>query len=274
MIIICPNCNTKFYISESVFGMNDRFVRCTRCSHKWNQISINSNIKTTQSKETQNIESKSINDTLTEADLGSNLISIENQNEKNIESKGEKDLRIENPQVMIPEPIFDLSSVKSISFQNNGVIGKCLLLLIFLIGCVISGFYFLQDRVIDYCPSMAKYYEELGFRNKIADDVGLIIQEYNFERLEKDDNVSLIVRGIIANTTNRLCKVPQLRLALYNDQVLLQEKSIDSPQTTLNAQETIEFNIILDQPNADANRFEVTLIGAKSPINISDLKSD
>lgn len=35
MIIICPNCESKFRVSKGAIGANGRFVRCSSCSHEW-----------------------------------------------------------------------------------------------------------------------------------------------------------------------------------------------------------------------------------------------
>ena len=35
MIIICPNCESKFRTPKGAIGANGRFVRCSSCSHEW-----------------------------------------------------------------------------------------------------------------------------------------------------------------------------------------------------------------------------------------------
>ncbi len=35
MIIICPNCESKFRTPKGAIGSNGRFVRCSSCSHEW-----------------------------------------------------------------------------------------------------------------------------------------------------------------------------------------------------------------------------------------------
>jgi hypothetical protein len=122
--------------------------------------------------------------------------------------------------------------------------------------------YFFQDKLLDHWPQLSKYYEDLGARR---DEVGagLNFRNYASERLVQDNNEVLIVRGVIANGTDQKRDIPLLRLALYNGAVLLQEKIISPPQGSLDGKATVGFKVTLDQPSADATRFEVTFIAAK-----------
>jgi hypothetical protein len=165
-----------------------------------------------------------------------------------------------------PEPIPDIfaSAPPRPALRRKGAAGLWLLLVVLLTGSAGAGLYFLQDKVIDHWPEAARYYDELGLRNEVV-GAGLTFRNYNSERLVQDANEVLIVRGVIANTTEQPHEVPLLRLALYNNQTLLQEKIISPPQTTLDAHATVGFRITLDQPDANASRFEVTFTAAKPP---------
>jgi hypothetical protein len=166
-----------------------------------------------------------------------------------------------------PEPIPDVfasDTPKPAPRRRKGAIGLWLLLVILLTAGTGAGLYFLQDKVIDYWPDAARYYDEIGMRNEVV-GAGLTFRNYNSERTVQDNNEVLIVRGVIANTTDQPREVPLLRLALYNNQTLLQEKIISPPQTTLDAHGTVGFRITLDQPDANASRFEVTFTAAKPP---------
>jgi hypothetical protein len=166
-----------------------------------------------------------------------------------------------------PEPIPDVfaSVPPKPAPRRKGAAGLWLLLVVLLSGSAGAGLYFLQDRVIDHWPEAARYYDQLGLRNEVV-GAGLTFRNYNSERLVQDSNEVLIVRGVIANTTEQPHEVPLLRLALYNNQTLLQEKIISPPQTTLYARGTVGFRITLDQPDANASRFEVTFTAAKPPV--------
>jgi len=124
--------------------------------------------------------------------------------------------------------------------------------------------YFFQDRLIDHWPSLSKYYEQIPGARRDEIGAGLSFRNYNSERLVQDNNEVLIVRGVIANGTEQKHEIPLLRLALYNGTALLQEKIISPPQASLDGKATVGFKVTLEQPSADATRFEVTFIAAKA----------
>ncbi|HIJ63994.1 MAG TPA: DUF3426 domain-containing protein, partial [Rhodospirillaceae bacterium] len=165
-----------------------------------------------------------------------------------------------------PEPIPDVfaNPVPKPAPRRKGAAGLWLLLVVLLLSSLGAGAYFLQDRIIDKFPEAAQLYEAVGARNEVV-GAGLAFRNYNSERLVQENNEVLIVRGVIANTTEQPHEIPLLRLALYNNQALLQEKIISPPQTSLDAHGTVGFRITLDQPDANATRFEVTFTAAKPP---------
>lgn len=166
----------------------------------------------------------------------------------------------------MPEPIPDVfatAPARPVS-RRKGAAGLWLLLLVVLVaGLGVAG-YFLQDAVIEMVPAAARYYEQLGIRNG-AVGAGLAFRNCSSERVDQGGTEVLIVRGVIANTTEQARDVPLLRLALYNDQVFLQEKIFSPPQAGLDGHGTVGFRITMDQPDANATRFEVTFTAAKPP---------
>lgn len=147
--------------------------------------------------------------------------------------------------------------------RRKGAFILWVVLLILFLAAAAMGLYFFQDKVIDHWPGLAKYYEQIDARR---DEVGagLSFRNYNSERLVQDNNEVLIVRGVIANGTEQKHEIPLLRLALYNGTALLQEKIVSPPQATLDAKATVGFKVTLEQPDANATRFEVTFIAPKN----------
>jgi len=148
--------------------------------------------------------------------------------------------------------------------RRKGAVGLWVLLAVMVVGSLGAGLYFFQDRVIDMLPGSAHLFEQVGARNEVV-GAGLTFRNYNSERMNQDQTEVLIVRGVIANTTDQPREIPLLKLALYNDDKLLQKKVISPPQTMLDANGTVGFRITLEQPNPDASRFEVTFTSAKGP---------
>lgn len=289
MIVTCPQCATHFSVSESALGTRGRTVRCARCSHKWHQeppvdsdaiplemppaVSEAGRPRETLAEHmfAGNDEDGDLLDDQAHAgalvDFGS--LPAESPVEGDGEAEPEEDPFAKISELMMsstPEPIPDVfaSTPAKPTIRRKGAAGLWLLLVVLLTGSAGAGLYFLQDRVIDHWPETARYYDEFGLRNEVV-GAGLTFRNYNSERLVQDSNEVLIVRGVIANTTEQPHEVPLLRLALYNNQTLLQEKIISPPQTALDAHGTVGFRITLDQPDANASRFEVTFTAAKPP---------
>ena len=162
-----------------------------------------------------------------------------------------------------PESMPDMyeARVKKPVRRKGGAI-LWIVFLFILLAAVASALYYLQDRIIDHWPGLAKYYDRVGARQEDI-GVGLNFRNYNSERLVQDNNEVLIVRGVIANTTEQKKDIPLLRLALYNGANLLQEKIVAPPQPTLDAKATVGFKVTLEQPHPDATRFEVTFTAPK-----------
>ncbi|HVI51983.1 MAG TPA: DUF3426 domain-containing protein [Candidatus Sulfotelmatobacter sp.] len=165
-----------------------------------------------------------------------------------------------------PEPIPEVfsSPPPKPKPRRKGGAGLWVLVLLIVLGTAAGGLYGLQDKVVDYVPAAAPLYEDLGLRNEVV-GAGLIFRNYNSERMVQDNSEVLVVRGVIANTTDSVREIPLLRLALYNDKTLLQKKIISPPQTALDPKGSVGFRITLEQPDASASRFEVTFASARGP---------
>ena len=147
--------------------------------------------------------------------------------------------------------------------RRKGAFILWILVAVLVLAAVALGGYFFQDRLIDHWPGLSGFYERIGLRR---DEVGagLNFRNYSSERGMQDNNEVLVVRGVIANTTEQKHEIPLLRLALYNGAALLQEKIISPPQATLDGKATVGFKVTLEQPDVNATRFEVTFIAPKS----------
>ncbi len=160
----------------------------------------------------------------------------------------------------MPEPIPDVFSSPPLRKANSAKGSGALVgLLLFLLLAAAGGaaFYF-QEDVVDAWPEAAQYYEMLGLRQEVIGQ-GLTFRNYSSERLVQEANEVLIVRGVIANTTDKARDVPLLRLALYSStDTIVQEKVVPPPARSLDGGGTVGFRITLEQPNPDASRFEVT----------------
>lgn len=288
MIVTCPNCETRFAVPQSALGTRGRTVRCARCGGKWHQTpeshlddiplespagasrrdTLADHLFETEDEGGHSSELAYQAAGNTAFDFGSTP--GESHGESRVEEESAEDdpfariseLMMARPPESIPD-VFSSPTPKP-SPRRKGAAGLWLLLALLLLASLGAGGYFFQDRILDRWPEAARYYDELGLRNEVV-GAGLAFRNYSSERLVQDNNEVLIVRGVIANTTEQPHEIPLLRLALYNNQALLQEKIISPPQTALEAKGTVGFRITLDQPDANASRFEVTFTAPKPP---------
>lgn len=186
---------------------------------------------------------------------------VQEDDEEDPFSKMSDLMRARQPESM-PDMFSPPKPKKPLPRRKGAFILWVVLVILVLAGAAL-GLYFFQDKLIDHWPSLAKYYEQVGARR---DEVGagLSFRNYNSERLVQDNNEVLIVRGVIANGTEQKHDIPLLRLALYKGTEMLQEKVVSPPQATLDGHATVGFKVTLEQPSADATRFEVTFIAPKA----------
>lgn len=164
-----------------------------------------------------------------------------------------------------PAPVPDLFSSPMMEREprRRGALGLIVLAIILILLVAGIVLYFFQDQIISHYPAAAKLYDQAHVRNEVV-GAGLLFRDYSSERAKDGDTEVLVVRGVIANTTDRARPIPLLRLALYDGSTQVQEKVIDPPQTTLDGGGTVGFKITLEQPDPHATRFEVTFAGKKT----------
>ncbi len=131
--------------------------------------------------------------------------------------------------------------------------------LFLLLLCSAGGavFYF-QDKVIAFWPPAEDYLTQVGLRHE-KPGAGLDLRNAGTpERVVVNDVEVLVVRGIVANVSDRVRPVPALKLTLYDkDRKVVQEKIDQPPASTLEVGGTSSFTIQLQRPDASATEVEV-----------------
>ena len=86
------------------------------------------------------------------------------------------------------------------------------------------------------------------------------------ERFVQNDVEVLIVRGIIANISDRERPVPTMKLVLLDrDKAVVQEKQAPPPVTALDPGGTAGFRIILERPDPNAVEVNVLFVDPNEP---------
>jgi hypothetical protein len=131
------------------------------------------------------------------------------------------------------------------------------LVVLVILAALAAGLYYLQEQVINAWPPAERIYQQLHVRNEVI-GYGLVFRDGGSERQMENGTEVLVVRGVIANTTSRVRKIPLIRLMLTNGKMVLQQKVIEPPQAALAAQENVGFRITLEQPDPHATGFGLT----------------
>ncbi|TAN62056.1 MAG: DUF3426 domain-containing protein, partial [Magnetospirillum sp.] len=161
-----------------------------------------------------------------------------------------------------PQPIPDVFSTRS-SDGKKGTGFLWLLLVLLVLGGLGGAGYYFQDRVVELVPEAGEMMAQVGLRRE-KPGAGLELRKAGTpERFVHNDTDVLVVRGIIANITDRVRPVPTMKLVLMDkNKQPVQEKLSQPPVTALDPQGTASFKIMLERP--DPNAVEVVVVFVES----------
>jgi hypothetical protein len=258
-----------------VVGMKGRTMRCARCQHQWPQPFVASQPEA----RTKRPEARMVVDPPRERrpepvmattfereePIEDDLLAAAMRQEESGDPEGESadgnpfdriaEMMMEQP----PTPIPDMFATPAMDGRprRRGTVVLVLLAVVLVLAVIGVVAYFLQDKLISRVPAAAQYFEKAHLRNEVP-GAGLEFQSVGAERNQQDGHEVLVVRGVIANTTDNGRDIPPVRLALYDGQTMVQDKVIDPPQPKIDGKGTTSFRITLDLPDPHATRFEVT----------------
>jgi predicted Zn finger-like uncharacterized protein len=162
----------------------------------------------------------------------------------------------ERDQDPIPE-VFSGSRGGQEKKRGNGLLIFLLVILTLLVS-IPAGLYFLRAKVVEAYPPATEYYEMLGIDAQGL-GAGLKFRNVTSERVVENNVEILVVRGSIANVTEKAQNIPLLKLMLFDaGNAVVQEKTTQPPEKTLPPNESLGFKVQIESPTAAARRFEVT----------------
>lgn len=286
MLITCPACATNFSIPDSALGTSGRKLKCAKCAHKWFQTPLPMDDDTDLDlagpsfapPEPAMPDFSKVSgfnpvkdDTVFDAPRAAARPSASSDDDfdldappvptfanrlppdEGMERAGEIDLMDDGPQ-----PVPDLfSTAPSEGKKGTGVLWVLLVLLI-LGGLGGAGYYF-QDQLVEAVPEAGELLGQAGLRRE-KPGAGLELRKAGTpERFVHNDTDVLVVRGIIANVTDRARPVPTMKLVLMDrNKQAVQEKLSQPPVNELASQGTVSFKIMLERP--DPNAVEVVVV--------------
>ncbi len=281
MLISCPNCTTNFSVPDKALMPSGRTLKCAKCGHKWFQ-SVNqprddfgldeSSFPPPPAPEPRPMfaaprpepepepEPEPLRAPPSSGRIGADL----DMDEPPIPDFGPRarpepspsqdlDIDVDAP----PKPIPEVFSSQPDARKGTGALWVLLVLLL-LGGAGGAGYYF-QDKLVGLYPPAHELLTQAGLRHE-RPGAGLELRNAGTpERFVQNDTEVLIVRGIIANISDRERPVPTMKLVLLDrDKAVVQEKQAQPPVTALDPGGTAGFRIILERP--DPNAVEVNVL--------------
>jgi hypothetical protein len=163
-----------------------------------------------------------------------------------------------------PAPIPEVFTHQASARKGTGALWFLLVLL--LLGAAGGAAYYFQDKLIDLWPPAHELLSQAGLRRE-RPGAGLELRNAGTpERFVQNDMEVLIVRGIIANVSDRERPVPTMKLVLLDrDKAVVQEKTAQPPVTALDPGGTAGFRIILERPDANAVEVNVLFVDPNEP---------
>jgi predicted Zn finger-like uncharacterized protein len=247
MILTCPQCETRYQADASKFLPAGRNVRCAKCSHVWHQDAP-----------------------AAEPDAASEVV---------IDDTPEPAAPPPPAAAPVPPPVSPNSPPRAQAFAPNPIITRetapaavvprashspwpgrlalgagwvALVLIVLAIGW--SAFAFRQ-QIATVWPQSAALYNAVGVKTNAG---GIDIQNVSFKRAPENGQLVLAVSGLLNNTTARELPVPQIRVALIdNDRHELYHWTFVPGVMTLKPGQTAPFLTRLSNPPAEASHYEL-----------------
>ncbi len=289
MLIGCPNCGTNFSVPDSALGPKGRTLKCAKCGHKWFQAPIlvsgslgmddeplaprrpappppepPSRPRAPQSpppppppppppEPLPDFSIAPANSAAAAAALAAAAFDL------NIDPD-DAPLGPGTPTASDHQPLPESLTRPTLAKRRGGATaGLWLLLVLLLLVCAGAAIYYFQDKVVQVWPPAENVLLDLGLRHEKA-GAGLELRNAGTpERVVYNDTDMLIVRGVIANVSDRTRMVPPMKLMLLDkDKHVVQQKIDQPPVTSLDPGGTASFKIQLQRP--DANAVEVNVV--------------
>ena len=293
MLISCPNCGTQFSVPDTALGASGRTLKCAKCAHKWFQSPVTEDFgldedsfppppppKPRPAAPPAKPAARAPAPAPVEEDEG---LDFDDSPSLAPSPAAESSFDLDLDEA--PPPLPEMGGVSDLSFdladespaesigkpaapprRKRGTAGLWILLLVLLLAALGGGAYYFQDKVVEMWPQADQLLLDTGLRHE-KPGAGLELRNAGTpERMIFNDTDVLIVRGVIANISERTRPVPPMKLMLLDkDHKVVQDKTDQPPVTSLDPGGTASFKIQLPRPDPNAVEVNVIFVDAAEP---------
>jgi predicted Zn finger-like uncharacterized protein len=297
MIISCPNCSTRFTISDTALPADGRTVRCSKCGTKWHQDppvaepaaspapaapkepepEPSPPAESAPSEEPPPAEEKP------EAPAGEeepdlsdiDVTSEEKPAEAEAETPAVPDLKAERETEEAVRPKVPKKPVEEEKTAPSGLMIGWIALAVLVVAVIGITFGF-KDSIVSGWPATARFYNAIGLHTELPAPKTATAEPPKAVPAEKPqfqtesvttstetvDGVDYrVVNGMVRNTGKTAAPVPEIRTRLSGeDHKVLSETVHKLDGRTLQPNETEAFTVKIANPPADARYLEVDTV--------------
>jgi predicted Zn finger-like uncharacterized protein len=233
MIVVCPNCSTRYLVDPRALGAGGRRVRCAQCSHTWHH--------------------KPPPEALAALEQVAPVPVSEPPRPERIEPTLERPPLEEEPEHKIQLPAIAAP-------RRRPWLAVAWIVLLLVVGLAAGAAVWERDAVIRTWPPSARLYALFGLAVAQPGDVLKVTAQAR--RDEENGVPRLVIEGEVANISPEAQQVPKLKVELKDaSKRVVQSWSFDVSTERLLPGASVPFTTSVARPNESATDMSVTFAG-------------
>lgn len=271
MLISCPRCETQFDVPEDALGAKGRTLKCARCGHKWFQTAPGAELAppppAPEPEPEPEPEQPHLLPGFEDFKFGTADFAPERAdlNDDLTEERAPDFLDEEMPAALSPRAPRRTPEPGRRRRGSGAAFLWTVAIGLAVVGILGGATYMLQDEIARLFPWAGQAMQSAGLRDKVVGE-GLQIRNQRVERLIEGTREVLIIRGVIANVSDRPRDVPWVRAVLLDDKnVAVMDKMTRAPVDGLDAGATTVFTIRMESPHPDAKHINLVFAPPPTP---------
>ena len=230
MILICPECATRYRLADNAIGAEGRSVRCKACGHRWHATLAS----------------------VAAAELAADATAARPPTPPAALPPAPAAAEPPEP-APLPPPLAGGSRTR-----RDRALGAVAWLCLALLVLVLTAAYLGRNQVVEAFPSMATIYQRVGLRVELRS--GLELRNLSSVRSEENGRPLLVVTGEIHNTSDQQRSLPRVRVALLDEsRGEIEFGLFDAVDRTMAAGASTRFEARLLDPPESAKTYSVSL---------------